>query len=59
MQLCVCYHEAFDLAEPMLIKSKMQHVIDSKGISKNNGNSGEFLLEDSRILQMTNFFAFQ
>lgn len=49
MQLCACYHQAFDLTEPLLIKSKMQHVIESKGISKNNGNSGGVLLEDSRI----------
>lgn len=41
VQLCVHYQEAFDPAEPVLIKSKMQHVVESKGISKNNENSGD------------------
>lgn len=51
--------KVFDPAEPMLIKYKMQHVIKSKGISKNNENSGRGLLEDDRICANDRIFWLQ
>ena len=47
----VHYKKAFEPAEAMLIKTKMQHVIciESKGISKNSENSEGFLPEDGGI----------
>lgn len=61
MQLCVHYLVVFDPAEHMLIKYKIQHVIESKGISKNNENSrgGGWLLENDRICANDKLFCLQ